>query len=518
MTTKSLYSVPDTALQRLRCALCADYLSQFPVHVCKEIGSVCGRCPVLLDENPIRNEAYEIIAGALTFPCRYSTLGCLEFLTPKDLVDHEETCTFRQYFCPFMPSGCCPWQGPSSELMAHFQEKHRIFILDDNLFEIDFTSKYSENYLLCNNQNLFVLHKKSDISENLFWCAVSYIGARSVAEQHNFQLMLSVKGNEEYSYTFSPTPIRCFTNPNIDKNNAVEIDVNFIKEELNNPANVVCTVHIIKKQNYSENNQKNLSEKRMVSVESIEEDILNDLECPVCMEFMVPPIYQCETGHSVCSVCKTKVSECPSCKESIRETRNFHLEKITNRIKYYCKYRDYDCPFISSSKDIKQHEAECKHGPYNCPLSDYSGCNWKGKVIDVMQHVRHSHDDNVLELDTVTVPYEEGDFENSDEDCFVIQAVGELFKLVYKYEEGDFYWAVQLVGPTAEAKNFMFVLDILDNTNKNQRLFLKRYCAPLSMNTEAFKNEGSYVKVPLDLICCLIDNSLTYRIQIMAAT
>lgn len=519
MATKSLYSVPDTALQRLRCALCYEYLSQFPVHVCKEIGSVCGRCPVLLDENPIRNEAYEIIAGALSFPCRFSNFGCLELLTPKELMEHEETCRYRQYFCPFMPSGCCPWQGPSSELLEHFQDEHRIFILEENLFEIDFTTKYSENYLLCDNQNLFVLHKKSDISENLFWCAVSYVGARSIAEQYNFQLILSVKGNDEYSYTFSPAPIRCFINPNIDKNNAMEIDANVIMKELDDPANVVCTVVIMKKQQLpqNDNNQKNLSEKRMISVESIEEDILSDLECPVCMEFMVPPIYQCETGHSVCSQCKTQVNECPSCKQCIRETRNFHLEKITNRIKYYCKYRDYECPFISASTDIKQHEAECKFGPYKCPLHDYTSCNWKGKLTDIMQHVRHSHDDNVLEMDTVTIPYENADLEDSDEDCFVIQAAGELFKLIYKYEERCFCWSMQLVGPVAEAKNYMFIVDVIDNSNKNQRLFLKRHCAPLSLNCDAFNNHANYIKIPLDLIDCMIDSSLTYRIQITGA-
>lgn len=515
MATKSLYSVPDATLQKLRCCLCNDYLSQFPVLVCKEIGSVCGRCPVLHDENPIRNRAYETIAETLSFPCRYSTLGCLELLTPKHLVEHEETCTYRQYFCPFMPSGCCPWQGPSSELLAHFQEKHNIFILEENLFEMDFTAKYSENYLLCELQNLFVVHKKCDVNENLFWCAISYIGARKIAERYNFQLILSVKGNEECSFSFPAVPIRCFTNPNIDKTNSVEINADVIMKELNNPANVICTIAILRKQvEKNENNQKNLSEKRMISVESIEEDILSDLECPICFEFMVPPIYQCEIGHSVCGFCKSNVNECPSCKQSIRGTRNFHLERITNRIKYYCKYRDYGCLFITSAKDIKQHETECKYGPYKCPLHDYTLCNWKGKLSDVMQHVHHSHDDNVLELDTVTVPYEEADFESTDEDCFVIQAVGELFKLIYKYEENHFFWTVQLVGPVNEAEKFWFMLDIVDSTNLNRRFVLKRHCAPLTLNCDAFNEKEKYVKIPLDLVDCMIDNALTYRIHI----
>lgn len=514
MTSKALYSVPDTALQRLRCALCSDYLSQFPVHVCKEIGSVCGRCPVLHDENPVRNEAYEIIASSLSFPCRFSGLGCLELLTPRDLVEHEETCTFRQYFCPFMPSGCCPWQGPSGELLGHFLEKHRVFILDENLFEIDFTSKYSENYLLCDNSNLFVLHKKCDVNENLFWCAVSFIGAKSIADQYNFQLILSVKGNNEDSYAISPAPVRCFTNPNIDKSNAVEIDASFIMKELDDPANIICRVTIVKKQLEPQNRN---SQKRMVSIDSIEEDILNDLECPICLEFMVPPIYQCEVGHSVCSICKFKVNECPTCKQSIRETRNFHLERITNRIKYYCKYRDFDCSFISSAKDIKQHEADCKFGPYKCPLHDYIACNWKGKVADIMQHIRQSHHDNMLELDLVSIPYEESGFDDLDEDCYIVESAGEIFKVICKCENDCLNYSVQLVGPADEAKKFMFVLDFVDDTNRNQRLCLKRYCAPLSLNCDAFNTDDDFVKIPIYLVNDMIDSSFTYRIQITGA-
>lgn len=514
MTSKSLCSVPDSALQNLRCCLCNDYLSQFPVHVCKEMGSVCGRCPVLLDDNPIRNKAYEIIAETLSFPCRYSSLGCLELLTPKQLVEHEETCTYRQYFCPFMPSGCCPWQGPSNELMSHFQEKHSIFILEENMFEIDFTTKYSENYLMSDMQHLFVVHKKCDVYENKFWCAISFIGSKKIAERYNFQLILSVKGRENCPYVLPHLPVRCFTNPNLDENNAMKINADDVMIQLNNPASVVCNVVVFRK---TENNENNLSEKRMISVDSIEEDILNDLECPVCFEFMVPPIYQCETGHSVCGTCKSNVNECPSCKQFIRETRNFHLERITNRIKYYCKYRDYGCPFITSAKDIKQHEIECKHGPFRCPLYDHIACNWKGKFADIMPHIRHSHDDNVLEMEKISVPYEESDFEHADEDCFILQTAGELFKLMYKYENRCFYWAVQLIGPFNEARKFFFMLDIIDNKNLNQRFFMKRYCTPLTPKCDAFVEKENYVKIPLDLIECMIDNSLTYRVHITQA-
>ncbi|KAH7949045.1 hypothetical protein HPB49_004482 [Dermacentor silvarum] len=37
-------------------------------------------------------------------------------------------------------------------------------------------------------------------------------------------------------------------------------------------------------------------------------------ECPVCRDYALPPIQQCENGHLVCSSCKTKTPRCPICR------------------------------------------------------------------------------------------------------------------------------------------------------------------------------------------------------------
>lgn len=56
------------------------------------------------------------------------------------------------------------------------------------------------------------------------------------------------------------------------------------------------------------------------------------LECPVCKEYMTPPIYQCMAGHTVCNNCKTKIGKCSSCDESIEKTRNFTLEELSKKV------------------------------------------------------------------------------------------------------------------------------------------------------------------------------------------
>lgn len=39
-------------------------------------------------------------------------------------------------------------------------------------------------------------------------------------------------------------------------------------------------------------------------------DLLSAFECPVCMDYMLPPYLQCQAGHLVCGNCRPKVTCC----------------------------------------------------------------------------------------------------------------------------------------------------------------------------------------------------------------
>ena len=41
-------------------------------------------------------------------------------------------------------------------------------------------------------------------------------------------------------------------------------------------------------------------------------DLANIFECPVCLNFALPPMLQCSAGHLVCSNCRPKVTMCPT--------------------------------------------------------------------------------------------------------------------------------------------------------------------------------------------------------------
>ena len=37
-------------------------------------------------------------------------------------------------------------------------------------------------------------------------------------------------------------------------------------------------------------------------------------QCPVCRDYALPPILQCQAGHLVCSSCRPRLSCCPTCR------------------------------------------------------------------------------------------------------------------------------------------------------------------------------------------------------------
>lgn len=37
------------------------------------------------------------------------------------------------------------------------------------------------------------------------------------------------------------------------------------------------------------------------------------LQCPQCAEYFTIPIYQCDSGHSICIKCSNKSQRCSSC-------------------------------------------------------------------------------------------------------------------------------------------------------------------------------------------------------------
>ena len=63
------------------------------------------------------------------------------------------------------------------------------------------------------------------------------------------------------------------------------------------------------------------------------EALISHFDCPVCHDWVTPPVVQCRKGHIVCGPCKSKgLKACPICKQRFSDVPNLMIEQVN------CKY------------------------------------------------------------------------------------------------------------------------------------------------------------------------------------
>lgn len=71
-------------------------------------------------------------------------------------------------------------------------------------------------------------------------------------------------------------------------------------------------------------------------------------ECPVCFDYVLPPILQCQAGHLVCNHCRQKLSCCPTCRGPLTPSiRNLAMEKVASTLPFPCKVKHHICLLAS---------------------------------------------------------------------------------------------------------------------------------------------------------------------------
>uniref|UniRef100_A0AAY5F5E3 RING-type E3 ubiquitin transferase n=1 Tax=Electrophorus electricus TaxID=8005 RepID=A0AAY5F5E3_ELEEL len=112
-------------------------------------------------------------------------------------------------------------------------------------------------------------------------------------------------------------------------------------------------------------------------------------ECPVCFDYVLPPILQCQAGHLVCNQCRQKLSCCPTCRGPLTPSiRNLAMEKVASTLPFPCKYASAGCLLSLHHSEKPEHEEVCEFRPYTCPCPGAS-CKWQGSLEAVMPHLMH---------------------------------------------------------------------------------------------------------------------------------
>lgn len=201
--------------------------------------------------------------------------------------------------------------------------------------------------------------------------------------------------------------------------------------------------------------------------ETYNDRLASILECPVCFEFVLPPILQCKNGHIVCYMCYRKVEFCPTCRDPKENTtRNLAMEKMARELKFNCKYSSDGCTASTPYEQANDHTGKCEFRPYSCPCPGET-CKWEGSLQSIMNHITISH--NAITLDGKDVEFVATHFEDHRavrwvmiQSCFNFNFVLALEKH-RKAEDIFFFAAVQLIGSRIDAEKFIYRLELKEH-------------------------------------------------------
>ncbi|MFH4977207.1 hypothetical protein AB6A40_003916 [Gnathostoma spinigerum] len=195
-------------------------------------------------------------------------------------------------------------------------------------------------------------------------------------------------------------------------------------------------------------------------------EVLSAFECPICMEYMMPPYLQCQSGHLVCGSCRPKLQCCPTCRGPVPSVRNLILEKIANTVMFPCKFAGSGCPQTFSHSAKVEHEELCEYRPYCCPCPGAS-CKWQGSLSEVMCHLMKVHKSiTTLQGEDIVFLATDINLPGAVDWVMMQSCFGYHFMLVLekqeKFQDGNqmFYAVVQLIGAKKDSENFIYRLEL----------------------------------------------------------
>ncbi|KAB0343114.1 hypothetical protein FD754_020040 [Muntiacus muntjak] len=109
-------------------------------------------------------------------------------------------------------------------------------------------------------------------------------------------------------------------------------------------------------------------------------DLASLFECPVCFDYVLPPILPCQSGHLVCCNCRPKLSCCPTCRSPLGSTHNLVMEKVANSLLFPCIYSFSGCELTLPYTEKADHEELCEFRPCSCPFPGVA-CKCQGSLM-----------------------------------------------------------------------------------------------------------------------------------------
>ncbi|CAG7823955.1 unnamed protein product [Allacma fusca] len=114
-------------------------------------------------------------------------------------------------------------------------------------------------------------------------------------------------------------------------------------------------------------------------------------DCPVCLEYILPPIYQCFNGHPICSHCESRLEKCPICRIKLSKDpkiRNLFFEDFVKGLDYECKKKFEGCQALLKFDELADHFLDCQFS--EMPFCDNLkiDCKFITSKDEIIEHLR----------------------------------------------------------------------------------------------------------------------------------
>ncbi|OMJ71219.1 hypothetical protein SteCoe_30637 [Stentor coeruleus] len=138
----------------------------------------------------------------------------------------------------------------------------------------------------------------------------------------------------------------------------------------------------------------------------LSENFYSFLICPVCYEYLSPPVVRCPRDHNICYDCISRIAhlsngmKCPECRSLIdQNSHNRVLEEQLKELLITCKWKKLGCKEEISLSDIRAHARTCIYRPggtisclFNHPDEpEATHCSWIGRTINFTNHLEEIH-------------------------------------------------------------------------------------------------------------------------------
>ncbi|XP_046960649.1 uncharacterized protein LOC124530509 [Vanessa cardui] len=204
------------------------------------------------------------------------------------------------------------------------------------------------------------------------------------------------------------------------------------------------------------------------SVKEFNQSLLRLLECPVCLEWMEPPMSQCRRGHLVCGRCRARLAACPVCRTAFSSVRNRAMEAVAEMLRYPCRH---GCGRDTRLRRRAAHEASCAARRYRCPAPP---CAERAPLAlaDLPHHFQTKH----LSMLKVGRKHKFSMKVNSEQhDNWLVMAARELFHL--RVDVDIRTWGVVVyvayIGPKCNASNYTYEVTVTGQHNDRKLVYTR---------------------------------------------